>query len=93
MRYDLKPRQQLQLGNYGNSNDRNGPYVPPQNHEVAPRDGGGNMARVEDIMQKIIRRLDASDEYTIELRNNLIGIGQKADTHVISIKHIELQIA
>ena len=51
------------------------------------------MARVEDIMQKIIRRLDASDEYTIELRNNLIGIGQKADTHVISIKHIELQIA
>ena len=27
-------------GNYGNQNDRNGPYVPPQNCEVTPRDGG-----------------------------------------------------
>ena len=25
-------------GNYGNRNDRNGPYVPPQNPEVTPRD-------------------------------------------------------
>ena len=26
-------------GNYGNINDRNGPYVSPQNREVNPRDG------------------------------------------------------
>ena len=25
-------------------NDRNGPYVPPQNREVTPRDGGYSMA-------------------------------------------------
>ena len=31
-------------GNYGNRNDRNGPYVPPQNREVNPTDGGGSMA-------------------------------------------------
>ena len=30
-------------GNYDNRNDRNGPYVPPQNREVTPRDGGGSM--------------------------------------------------
>ena len=27
-------------GNYSNRNDRNGPYVPPQNCEATPRDGG-----------------------------------------------------
>ena len=26
-------------GNYANTNDKNGPYVTPQNHEVTPRDG------------------------------------------------------
>ena len=31
-------------GNYDNKNDWNGPYVPPQNREVTPRDGGGSMA-------------------------------------------------
>ena len=31
-------------GNYGNKYDRNGPYAPPQNCEVTPRDGGDSMA-------------------------------------------------
>ena len=31
-------------GNYGNRNDPSGAYFPPQNWEVAPRDGGGNVA-------------------------------------------------
>ena len=31
-------------------NNRNEPYVPLQNHEVALRDGGGSMARVEDML-------------------------------------------
>ena len=31
-------------GNYGNRNNQSGPYVPPQNWEVAPRDGGEIMA-------------------------------------------------
>ena len=39
-------------GNYGNRNDRNGPYVPPQNCKVNPRDGGGSMAQVEDMLTK-----------------------------------------
>ena len=55
-------------GNYGNKNDRSGPYVPPQNHEVSPRDSGGSMARVEDMMHKMMRRFDARDEHTKELR-------------------------
>ncbi|XP_069145424.1 uncharacterized protein [Solanum lycopersicum] len=40
-----------------------------------------------------MRRFDASDEHTKELRNDLAGIGQKVDTHAISIKHLELQMA
>ncbi|TMX05709.1 hypothetical protein EJD97_006917 [Solanum chilense] len=48
-----------------------GPYVPPQKREVGPRDGGGSMAQVEDMMHKIIRRFDANDEHTKELRNDL----------------------
>ena len=31
-------------GNNGNRNDKNWPNAPPQNREVAPRDGGGSMA-------------------------------------------------
>ena len=27
-------------------------YVPPQNREVTPRDGGDSMARVEDMLHK-----------------------------------------
>ena len=48
--------------NYANRNDRNGTYVPPQNREVTPRDGGDSMARVEDMLHKMMRRFDTSDE-------------------------------
>ena len=34
--------------------------------EVAPRDGGGSMVRVEDMFQKMMRRFDASDDHTKE---------------------------
>ena len=50
------------------------------------------MAQVEDMLQKLLRRFDASDEHTKELRNDLAGIGKKVDTHAISIKHLELQM-
>ena len=33
------------------------------------------MTRVEDMMQKMMRRFDASDEHTKELRNVLASIG------------------
>ena len=66
--------------------------ILPQNCEVALRDGGGSMARVEDMMQKMMRRFDASDEHTKKLRSNLAGIGQKGNTHAISIKQLELQM-
>ena len=51
------------------------------------------MARVEDVMHKMMKRFDASDEHTKELRNDLAGIEEKVDTHAISIKHLELQMA
>ena len=75
-------------GNYGNRNDRNGPYVPPQNCEVTLRDGEGSMSRVEDMLHKMMRRFDASDEHTKELRCDLVGIGQKVATHAILIKQL-----
>ena len=80
-------------GNYANRNDRNGPYVPPQNCEVTPKDGGDSMARVEDMLHKMMKRFDASDEHIKELRCDLASIGQKVDTHAISIKQIELKMA
>ena len=40
-----------------------------------------------------MRRFDASDEHIKGLRCDLEGIGQKVDTHAISIKQIELQMA
>ena len=50
------------------------------------------MARVEDMLHKMMRRFDASDEHIKELRSDLAGIGQKVDTHAISIKQIKLQM-
>ena len=41
----------------------------------------------------MMRRFDASDEHIKELRGDLASIGQKVDTHAISIKQIELQMA
>ena len=41
----------------------------------------------------MMRRFDASDEHIKELMSDLVGIGQKVDTHAISIKQIELQMA
>ena len=51
------------------------------------------MERVEDMLQKMIRRFDTSDEKAKELRGDLENIGQKVYAHTISIKHLELQIA
>ena len=48
------------------------------------------MARVEDMLQEIMMRFDAIDEYIKELRSYLAGIGKKVDTHAISIKNLEL---
>ena len=44
------------------------------------------MARVEDMLYKMMRRFDAIDEHNKELRNDLAGIGQKVHTHAISIE-------
>ena len=69
------------------------PYVPPQNRKVTPKDGGNSMARVEDMLHKMMRRFDANDEHIKELRSDLAGIGQKVYTNSISIKQIQLQMS
>ena len=51
------------------------------------------MAQVEDMLQKLMMRFDASDKHNKELRSDVMGIGPKVDTHAISIKQIELQMA
>ena len=51
------------------------------------------MARVEDMLQKMTRRFDASDENVKEVRGDLANIGQKMDAHAVSIKYLELQMA
>ena len=46
------------------------------------------MVRVHDMLQKMMRRYDTSDEHAKELRGDLANIGQKVDVHVISIKKL-----
>uniref|UniRef100_M1DQ98 Integrase core domain containing protein n=1 Tax=Solanum tuberosum TaxID=4113 RepID=M1DQ98_SOLTU len=75
--------------NYGNRNDRVGPYIPSQNRESGPREAGTNMSRIEDMMQKMMKKFDATDENVKEMRNDLSGIGQKVDAHSVSIKHLQ----
>uniref|UniRef100_M1DZZ3 Integrase core domain containing protein n=1 Tax=Solanum tuberosum TaxID=4113 RepID=M1DZZ3_SOLTU len=78
--------------NYGNINDRVGPYFSPQNRKFGPREVGSNMSHIEDMMQKMMRRFDATDENVKEMRNDLSSIGQKVDAHAVSIKHLEQQM-
>ena len=49
------------------------------------------MARDEDMLHKMMRRFDASDEHIKELRCDLASIWQKVDTYAISIKPIEFK--
>ena len=45
------------------------------------------------MLQKIMRRINASDGNTKELRGDLENIEQKVDAHaIISIKHLELKM-
>lgn len=76
-------------GNYSNSNESSGPYIPPQNKDVAPGDGGRSIERVEDMLHKMLRRFDTSDEQTREMRGNLANISQKVDAFVVLIKYLE----
>ena len=43
---------------------------------MTPRDGGDSTVRVEDMLHKMMRRFDASDEHIKELRCDLASIGQ-----------------
>ena len=45
------------------------------------------------MFHKMMRRFDDSYEHIKELRCDLACIGKKVDTHAISIKQIELQMA
>ena len=45
------------------------------------------------MLQKMMRRFDASDEHDKELRGDLANIGQKVDAHAVSIMHLELKMA
>ena len=40
---------------------------------------------VEDMLHKMMRRFDASDEHIKELMSDLAGIGQKVDTYAIRL--------
>ncbi|KAK4713597.1 hypothetical protein R3W88_019504 [Solanum pinnatisectum] len=51
-----------------------------------------SMSQIEDMMQKMMKRLDLTDENVKEMRNDLSGIGQKVDAHVVSIKQLEQQM-
>ena len=51
------------------------------------------MERVEDMLHKMRRRFNASDEHIKSLKSDLAGIEQKVDTHAISFKQIEFQMA
>ena len=50
------------------------------------------MERVEDMLQKMIRRFCASDENVKEMRGYLDNIRKKVDANVVSINHLELQM-
>ncbi|XP_069148231.1 uncharacterized protein [Solanum lycopersicum] len=59
-------------GNYGNKNEQSGPYVLPQNQEIAPRDGGEDqMTKDEEVLEtsgelvdKAVKEVEVSQKVT-----------------------------
>lgn len=47
---------------------------------------------IEDMMRKMMRRFNAPDENVKDMRNDLSTVGQKVDTHKVSIKNLEIQM-
>ena len=45
------------------------------------------------MLQKMMRRFDSSDKHTEELIGDLANIDQKVDAHMVSIKHLDIQMA
>ena len=45
------------------------------------------------MLHKMMRRFNANDEHIQDLKRDLAGIRQTVNTHAISIKQIELQMA
>ncbi|XP_049414624.1 uncharacterized protein LOC125877341 [Solanum stenotomum] len=70
--------------NYGSMNEKVRPYIPLGNSEAAT-----SMTRIEDMMQKKMKRFDTTDENVKELHNDLFDIVQKVDAHAVSIKQLE----
>ena len=75
--------------NYVNKNDWSGPYVSAQNREFGNNEVGGSMSRIYDMMQKMMKRFDLTDENVKEIRNDLFGIDQKVDAHAVLNKQLE----
>uniref|UniRef100_M1E168 Integrase core domain containing protein n=1 Tax=Solanum tuberosum TaxID=4113 RepID=M1E168_SOLTU len=53
--------------NYGNINERVRPYVPPENRESGNREDGGSMSRIEEMMQKMLKKFDTTDQNVKEM--------------------------
>lgn len=63
--------------NYSNRNHRVGPYVPSQNRESSPRDARGNLACIEDVVQKMMRMFDLNNENVKEMRIDISDTRKK----------------
>lgn len=50
------------------------------------------MSFIEDMMQKMMRRFDDTNENIKEMLNDLYGIGQKVEAHELSINHLKEQM-
>ena len=44
------------------------------------------------MLEKMMRRFDASDEHSKQMRGDLGNIGKKVDAYAISIKHLEFKM-
>ncbi|XP_049378056.1 uncharacterized protein LOC125842788 [Solanum stenotomum] len=64
-------------------NKRVGPYVPPGNRESGDRKARVNMSRVEDIMQKMMKRFYTTDQNVKEIRTELSEIAWQVPSNTI----------
>lgn len=50
------------------------------------------MARIEDMMQKMMFQFDSTNEKMKERRNYFFGVGKKFDSHEVSINQLEIKM-
>ncbi|XP_060177802.1 uncharacterized protein LOC132607737, partial [Lycium barbarum] len=80
--------------NYNNHRSTN-PYVPPKGNQPSssqPPNSDSTSSKIEDMLSKVLRKVESTDTFCKETRDEVKSMGQVVSSHSTSIKQLESQL-